>query len=406
MKDCFSRDIVLFSTADWDNPFWTNKQYMAMLLASRGHRVLYVDSLGLRRPTLQKRDVGRILGRLWKAFPISREVCPNVWRVSPLVLPFHAVPSVRAFNTRLLHATLLWHMRLIGMEHPVIWTYNPVVTDLCKQLAHSGLVYHCVDDLRAAPHVDPMVIEAHEKQLGAMADLCFTTSRALEERMSTLFPRVVYEPNVCDPVLFGTARLGLPEPEALRHIPHPRLLFVGALSDYKVDYGLMEATAHRLPDVHWVLIGQEGEGQPDSARPPVLPNIHVLGTCHHGRLPHFMAHADVAVLPAPLNAYTNAMFPMKFFEYLAAGLQVVSTNLPALKEFSELCFLADSEEAFINSISRVLEGEQRDADRIKDACHIHSWQARYARMETIFTSHFGTSTTSSSTLNHASATPV
>jgi hypothetical protein len=40
------KDIVVLSTADWDNPFWTNKQHVAVELANRGHRVLYIESLG------------------------------------------------------------------------------------------------------------------------------------------------------------------------------------------------------------------------------------------------------------------------------------------------------------------------------------------------------------------------
>ena len=57
-------DVVLLATADWANPFWTNKQHVAVELARRGHRVLYVDSLGLRRPSASQHDFGRILKRL------------------------------------------------------------------------------------------------------------------------------------------------------------------------------------------------------------------------------------------------------------------------------------------------------------------------------------------------------
>ena len=158
-----ARDILIVSTADWDNPFWTNKQHMAALFSGHGHRVLYVDSLGLRRPSLQRRDVKRIIRRLWKAVPVPRKVRSNLWRVSPLVFPFHSASWARAFNTALLQATLGWHLRLLGMSRPLIWTYNPVVSDLCSALPNSGIVYHCVDDLRAAPHIDPETITRAEE---------------------------------------------------------------------------------------------------------------------------------------------------------------------------------------------------------------------------------------------------
>lgn len=375
------RDILIFSTADWANPFWTNKQHMAVLFAKRGYRVLYIDSLGLRRPTMHRRDLGRIARRLGKAIPVARQVRPNLWCASPLALPLHDSPTARAINTRLLQATIKWHLARLKMRAPLIWTYNPVITELCAAIPNSGIVYHCVDDLGATPRIDTALIANGEKELGTMARLCFTTSALLRDRMRDLFPHVVYEPNVCDQAFFETARTKPAPPPELAAIPHPRILFVGALSEYKVDYALMETLARQHPDQHWVLIGPVGEGQPGSRKPPVLPNVHLLGPRAYGQLPYYMAHCDVAVLPIARNAYTDAMFPMKFFEFLAAGLPVVGSRIPALAEFEHLYFPGDSAEEFQKNLTAVLNGERRDNNTIDAACRHHSWEARFTRME-------------------------
>jgi glycosyltransferase involved in cell wall biosynthesis len=374
-------DILLFSTADWDNPFWTNKQQMAVLFAKRGYRVLYVDSLGLRRPGLHKRDFLRIAGRLRKALPVPRQVQPGLWRLSPLVLPLHSSPLAAAAGNFLLQAVLRPSLRLLGMPRPLIWTYNPLVAELCASLPHSGIIYHCVDDLRAAPHIDGTAVARGEEKLGRAAGLCFVTSLPLRERMQKIFPKVVYEPNVCEQAFFETAVQGLPEPEELRSLPRPRLLFIGALSAYKVDFPLLETLARALPEARFTLIGQKGEGQPDSASPPCLPNVHLLGAQAYGRLPYFMANCEAAILPAPRNAYTDAMFPMKFFEYLAAGLPLAATRLPALADFENLYFPADTADEFCNNLRRILNGERRDPAAIIAACRRHNWEARFARME-------------------------
>jgi glycosyltransferase involved in cell wall biosynthesis len=381
-------DILLFSTADWDHPFKTNKQHMAALFAKRGYRVLYVDSLGLRRPAVRADDIRRICRRLLKALPFPRRAGSNIWRVSPLVLPLHSSRAVRDFNAALLRAVLVWQMGLLGMKRPLIWTYNPVIADLCASLPHSGIVYHCVDDLRAAPRIDAAAIEDGERKLGRVADICFTVSSLLRDRMSGIFRKVIYDPNVCDQQFFATAALPLPEPPEVRDIPHPRLLFVGALSSYKVDFALMGNLARRMPHAHWLCVGPLAEGEPGSACPPTLPNVHILGPRDYGRLPYFMAAADAAVMPVPHNAYTAAMFPMKFFEYLAAGLPVVGTRLPALAEFEHLWFPADGEDEFYSALERVLRGERRDAAAIGEACARHSWEARFARMELEMLRHF------------------
>jgi len=374
-------EIVIFSTADWDAEFWTNKQHMAMLFAKYGYRVLYVDSLGLRRPALKSKDLRRMLQRLNKALPYPRYVHANIWRVSPLVIPFQNNRLVRVCNEAILRASIKFSMNFLGMRRPIILTYNPTIANLCVSLPHSALIYHCVDDLRAAPHVDGSAIEAGERRLGEVADLCFATSPVLQQRMGIFFAKSIYEPNVCNPELFGAAKSGkLQEPGDLKNIPHPRAIFVGALSQYKVDFKLLKDVSSRLKHIHFIIIGAEGEGQPDSCSAPRAENIHILGSKNYTVLPAYMGHCSCAILPAPHNEYTASMFPMKFFEYLAAGLPVVSTNLPSLQEFSNICFLSDGVDEFCRSIEKVLSGERPDSAEVSRICKVHSWEERFKRM--------------------------
>ncbi|MDL2291465.1 glycosyltransferase [Desulfovibrio sp. OttesenSCG-928-F20] len=379
-----SRDILLFSTAEWDHPFWTNKQHMAGLFAQNGYRVLYIDSLGLRKPAWRKKDLVRIARRIGHVLRPPQQVQRNIWQASPLVLPWHNSTAARLLNPHLLKRFVRFYLMCCRMPKPLIWTYNPLVTDLCANLPHSGIVYHCVDNLTAAPKISGQSIQSGEEQLARIADLCFTTSPLLYERMRPLFKKTVYEANVCDPDHFGAARKGLPEPEDIKGIAHPRIVLIGALSSYKVDFALIQAVAKTLPQAHWLLIGEQREGEPDSIKPPVAYNIHLMGPRPYASLPAYLAHCDVAVIPAPHNSYTAAMFPMKFFEYLAAGLPVVSTALPALQDFGDLCFFADGPQAFAEALRAALAGERRDAKTIEKACAHFSWKERFKRMEKEF----------------------
>ena len=45
------RDIVCVGFADWDTELWTNQHHLMSRLA-RDNSVLFVESLGLRRPLL------------------------------------------------------------------------------------------------------------------------------------------------------------------------------------------------------------------------------------------------------------------------------------------------------------------------------------------------------------------
>ncbi len=60
--------------------------------------------------------------------------------------------------------------------------------------------------------------------------------------------------------------------------------------------------------------------------------MHLLGTRAYDELPAVLRGADAALIPYALNELTASIFPMKVYEYLAAGLPVVATPLPALAD--------------------------------------------------------------------------
>ena len=53
------------------------------------------------------------------------------------------------------------------------------------------------------------------------------------------------------------------------------------------------------------------------------------------------------------------MFPMKFFEYLAAGVPVVSSNLPALVEYGSLAQLCSDHASFLAAVDASLGSSGR-----------------------------------------------
>ncbi|HLN26044.1 MAG TPA: glycosyltransferase [Patescibacteria group bacterium] len=377
----FARDVVILSTADWDNPFWTNKQHMALKLAERGHRVLYMDSLGLRRPQATGRDIARLKRRLGRGLAGARWVRPDLWVISPVALPLHGSAAADAVNRRLVALQMRAATKRLGFCKPTVLVYNPMTVDWLDALLPSQVVYHAVDDLAAIPGVPGQAIHLSEERLCQRADRAFTTSPALQARLAAWAPdRSHMLPNVVDYPHFAS---GGAEPADLTAIPHPRIGFVGALVDYKVDFALIEAVARARPEWHWILIGAVGEGQPDSLIPAwgALRNLHLLGPRPYATLPAYLANIDVAVLPMRRNSYTEAMFPMKFFEYLAAGRPVVSTPLPALAAFGDLCRTAEEAAAFTDAITRILEGDRPDPTSCAAAARRHSWNWRLDEME-------------------------
>ena len=383
--DRLPTDVVMFSTADWDHPFWTNKQRVATQLAVRGFRVLYVESLGLRTPSVGARDLRRIGRRIVRSMAGPRQVADRVWVWSPLVLPVHGSAFVRRLNDRLLRTRLRRMMAQLGFERPLVWTYNPLTVGTAAKLDPAMLVYHAVDDLSSVPCVAGNAIRAAEQELVRQADTVFTTSTNLQSRLQPLQPGAVhYLPNVADYDHFAQSRTIGPIPDDLAAIPHPRIGFIGAVSSYKVDFGLIAEVARRRPDWHWVLIGQIGEGQPGTNAAELrLPNIHLLGPRDYGVLPDYLRGFDVATIPAASNPYTAAMFPMKFFEYLAAGRPVVAANVPALAPYGQACLMAESAIEFVAAIERIFNRGGPDPAVCDELARRHTWQWRTREMLSI-----------------------
>lgn len=395
------KDCILFATADWDTPYWTNKQHTAAELAKKGWRVLYVESVGLRAPKLGSGlDLGRLARRLWRGLKGVRKVHDGVWVLSPLVLPvLHSHPWVRAFNQGLLTWVVRRFMRRQGLTRPLIWTYHPYVLELLQSLnaqtsSRTGpLVYHCVDDLAAIPGVDAAAFRAEERRLLKQADMVFTSSAALRDQCAPYNPRVLFHPNVVDLDHFAQAHQPGPLPSDLQGIPEPRLAYMGALSDFKIDFQLLIEVAQSRPDWQLVIIGEEREGQhsPLLQQLSRLPNVHLLGYKSYAQLPLYLRGLNVGLLPTLINDYTRGMFPMKYFEYLAAGLPVVSTPLAFAQQeqLPDLRTAATGAE-FTEAIEAQLEHGKYSEAQSRAAVGENTWGVRIDRMLDALRRHLNT----------------
>lgn len=359
-KSLSQYDIILLSTAEWDHPFWTNKQHVALNLSQLGYRVLYVDSLGLRQPSATAQDLGRIWKRLVKAIKPPRKVRDNLWVWSPVVFPFQKISLIRFCNRILLNIGLIFLTNCLNFKKKIFWTYNPLTTEFFNLNCFDYIVYHCVDEIKAQPGMPTQLLEVAEPQLCRRADIIFTTSVTLQNQRKQWNDNTYYFPNVADFNHFYSAlNLETEIPQDLKEIPCPRIGFMGAISEYKLDFDLIKKIAQCRPRWSLVLIGPIGEGDPwtDQSNLEGMDNIYLLGYRPYFKLPHYLKGIDVAILPNLINNYTKAMFPMKFFEYLAAGKPIVSTNIPAITEFANYIEIADSLDDFVVAIEKSLVGD-------------------------------------------------
>jgi glycosyltransferase involved in cell wall biosynthesis len=373
------RDIVCVGFADWETELWTNQHHVMSRLAA-ANRILFVESLGLRRPQLAGRDLRRIARRLRTGLQGPR-LRDGVHVLSPLVIPLHGSAPAEAVNRRVLPALVSRAARRLGMRDPWLWSYVPQAEVLLDAIEPSFVVYHCVDDISAHERIDTASFRAAEERFARRADLVLASAPELVRRMRTLSEHVLEAPNVADTALFATALNGNPThpaDPAIEALPAPRVVFTGAISAVKLDIPLLVELARARRDWSLALVGPVGLGDPttDVSALAAEPNIHLLGPRPYERLPEVLRGADAGLIPYVRSPLTDSIFPMKVYEYLAAGLPVIATERPALAGLGQVTLAPDAA-GFQAAIERELAADspERRAER-SAAASAHSWDER------------------------------
>ena len=377
------RTVVCVGFAEWDAELWTNQQHLMSRLA-RHNDVLFVESLGLRRPQLAGRDLRRLARRLVTGLRGPRRR-GRVRVLSPLVLPLHSSARIRALNAWLLRAQVRRAVAAGGGRStddrgPVLWSYVPQAEVLLDDLAPADVVYHCVDDIAAQKGIDAAAFRAAEDRFVTRADLVVTSAPALADRLRPRARALLHAPNVADTALFATALEPGPVDAAVAALPGPRIVFTGAVVATKLDLELLAGLARARPAWSVVLVGPVGLGDPstDVSALAAEPNVHLVGARPYAALPAVLRGADVAVVPYRITELTRSIFPMKVYEYLAAGVPVVTTLLPALAGVPDVV-RAEGATAFVAAVERALTDDAPRRAR-SDRARTHSWDARVVEL--------------------------
>lgn len=178
------------------------------------------------------------------------------------------------------------------------------------------------------------------------------------------------------------------ESPELKHIPMPRIGYIGYLTALRLDLNLLVEMAKRKPDWQFVLVGPEDEAFTQSELHST-PNVHFLGNKPPASLPKYLKGFDVALNPQLVNELTVGNYPRKIDEYLAMGKPTVSTATPFMEYFKDSVYLATNLDEFIRLITLALhENNERRAIARQETAKAHSWENSVAAiLKTLDGSH-------------------
>ena len=353
--------------------------------AGHGHRVLFVETghfLGKHLWALVRRGERRSLAR--RLFS-TEEVLPGVLLRKALnVLPWGFKYKLAGEVNSAVTARLLRRVATRLPQPVILWIYDPSSARLAGSCGEAFAVYDCVDDYTqqtTSARKREMVV-AGDRLAATRSRLVFATSRTMYDRQRRVNPSTELVGNAGDYEHFvAAADRAVAAPE-VADLPRPVLGFAGNFLASKVDFDLLDELTRALPRSTLLLVGPSTlETRPLLERLSRQPNVRWLGEKPYAEVPRYVAAFDVGLIPYVSNAYTRSCFPLKLYEYLAAGKPVVATGLPELAGMDPDVVLSETPSAFIAAIQDALE-RNTDVDRRRrqEIAARNSWETRARRL--------------------------
>jgi teichuronic acid biosynthesis glycosyltransferase TuaH len=201
---------------------------------------------------------------------------------------------------------------------------TPLSAPLLRHVPAATRLFDAVDDWRALPSAQRAARRVDDGYRAARAaDAVTAVSPVLADRL-----RADYG---LDPVVVGngveTGPVPPLDPAVAARLPTGSfVVYTGSVQE-RVDLTLLAEVARRTP----VVVAGPATSEAATAMTSA-PGLTWLGPLAPEQVRALLRHASVGVLPHHVDALTESMAPMKALDYAAAGLPVVGTPLPGLRD--------------------------------------------------------------------------
>lgn len=321
-----TRTLVVFSLEAWDG-VWRRNQYVidGLLRADDGLTVLFVepprdvlhDVRSRRRPRRGAglRTASGYGGRLHLFEPTK-------WL--PRVLGTAADASLRRSVRRA--------MGRMSVKDPILWVNDPTWAGFVDGSSWPSL-YDMTDDWLAANRSS----RAHDRLVAAEQILMrecravVVCSMGLLASRRAARPDVVLIQNAVDLARYRTPAVRPADVADMRYA-----VYVGTLHEDRLDLPLVLETARRLREAggRCVLVGPNALSPDNTAALGAEPGVLLLGPRPYEEVPGYLQHASALVVPHVVDDFTDSLDPIKLYEYLAVGRQIVSTEVAGFRELT------------------------------------------------------------------------
>ena len=259
----------------------------------------------------------------------------------------------------------------------LIYTHFAPTQTLIDRYQDAVVIYDLLDDLAIyEPNERGIPVERtvkhHHRPLIEEADIVIVSNPILLERHRTERQDLILVENGVDLDRF-TSKGPVAEPL----LDGPLVGFHGALAPW-INFQLLAAVVSLRPGLRFVFVGPVDPLVDDEvARLAAMPNVEVLPPQPSDRIAEYVRGFSVGILPFVIDEMTEAVTPLKMYEYLACGVPVVATPLPACLQ-APLVATSSNPDEFASLIDQALEMTHQQTLELRRHAEPAAWGSRIA----------------------------
>ncbi|HEY0655658.1 MAG TPA: glycosyltransferase [Chryseosolibacter sp.] len=383
---------ILFVSLPRHDAKYTSTPWQLAVQLAKTNNVIFTDhpfsfqdaATKFREPGVKRRLKSYLGGEVFMKEGVYVVRTPFVW-------PTNFLPKGRLYNffsqwnQRILAARLNAFFKKQGITSLVyINSFNFYYHDLPKYLRAKTVVniYHCID-----PMIKSFTLKHGQylqEKAARSADVVVATAPALLKPFQQIGLQTFLVPNAANFKHFNAATSDIQVHLKLQSLSGKVVGYFGNI-ERRTDFKLLSEVVDLLTEWHLVMAGPYDKSYvPENFLKH--PRIHFTGPFSHEEAPSVIKRFDVAIIPFKCDEVSNGIYPLKLYEYLAAGKPVVSTNFnpDILAELSGTVSIADTAQEFANSVllAYATDSEKKIAQRIAVAAN-QTWEHRASQFEEI-----------------------